>query len=301
MPGNRIFHDAARHTVTVLWFPIFISWLAISSHSQDTRDQIPIAANEFVRRVVMSELKAEQQDHSHWSFRLQTQKPNGQRELDEVVETRDGDLKLPIRINGRELTPKQKQESEKRIQQLVRNPDPLRKARAQEDEDTSRSQRLLKMFPDAFQFNYGQRQGNLVQLNFAPNPSFHPSTHEAEVLHAMKGTLSVDSRQLRLEEIIGKLVHEVKFGGGILGHLDQGGTFQVKQTETAPGYWELTLLKVQMKGKALFFKTIGVQQNYTRSDFRQVPDDLTVAKGAEILEKQVGASESQAKQVSKND
>ena len=82
---------------------------------------------------------------------------------------------------------------------------------------------------------------------------------------------------------------------------DQGGTFQVKQTETAPGYWELTLLKVQMKGKALFFKTIGVQQNYTRSDFRQVPDDLTVAKGAEILEKQVGASESQAKQVSKND
>jgi len=39
------------------------------------------------------------------------QKPNGQRELDEVVETRDGDLKLPIRINGRELAPKQKQES----------------------------------------------------------------------------------------------------------------------------------------------------------------------------------------------
>src|SRR5437879_1586538 len=36
-----------------------------------------------------------------------------------------------------------------------------------------------------------------------------------------------------------------------------------------------TLLKVQMKGKALFFKTIGVQQNYSRSDFRQVPDDLT--------------------------
>ena len=146
----------------------------------------------------------------------------------------------------------------------------------------------------------GQRQGDLVQPNFAPNPKFRHPTHEAEVFHAMKGALSVDSKQMRLKEISGKLVHEVKFGGGILGHLDQGGTFQVKQTETAPGYWELTFLKVQMKGKALFFKTIGVQQNSTRSYFRQVPDDLTVAKGAEIIEKQERPSESQAKQVSKN-
>src|SRR5437660_11319290 len=45
----------------------------------------------------------------------------------------------------------------------------------------------------------------------------------------------------------------------------------------------MTLLKVQMKGKALFFKTMGVQQNYSRSDFRQVPDDLTLAQAADIL------------------
>lgn len=301
MRGNRIFHDATRYTLTVLLFPIFISWSAISSYAQNTADQSPIAANELVRRVVGSELKAEQQDHSHWSFRLRTQKPNGQKELDEVVETKDGDLKLPIRINGRQLTPKQKQESDKRIQQLVRNPDPLRKARAQEDEDTSRSQRLLKMLPDAFQFKYGQRQGDLVHLNFVPNPKFHPPTHEAEVFHAMKGILSVDSKQLRLAGIDGQLMREVKFGGGILGHLNQGGTFEVKQTETAPGYWELTLLKVQMKGKALFFKTIGVQQNYTRSDFKHLPDDLTLAKGAQMVEKQAEPSETQAKQASLKD
>src|ERR1043165_290303 len=154
MPGNRIFRDAARHTITVLLFPIFIYLLAISFQAQDTRDQNAIAPNELVRRVIANELKAEQQDHSHWSFHLQTQKPNGQKELDEVIETRDVDLKLPIRINGRELTRKRKQDLEKRIQQLVRNPEPLRKARSQEDEDTSRSQRLLEMLPDAFQFNY---------------------------------------------------------------------------------------------------------------------------------------------------
>lgn len=64
---------------------------------------------------------------------------------------------------------------------------------------------------------------------------------------------------------------------------------EVKQAEVAPGYWELTLLNVQMKGKALFFKTISVQQKYSRSSFKRVPDDLTIAQAAEILRTQVGS------------
>jgi hypothetical protein len=75
------------------------------------------------------------------------------------VETKDRDLKRPLLINGRELTDEQQQKSEKRIQQLVQNRGPHRKAREKEDKDTARSQRLLKMLPNAFYFSYGQRQG----------------------------------------------------------------------------------------------------------------------------------------------
>ncbi|MGA7631388.1 MAG: hypothetical protein WCB11_11505, partial [Terriglobales bacterium] len=38
----------------------------------------------------------------------------------------------------------------------------------------------------------------------------------------------------------------------------------------------------------LFFKTISVQQDEARSNFRQVPDDLTLAQAAEELQKQSG-------------
>jgi hypothetical protein len=61
-----------------------------------------------------------------------------------------------------------------------------------------------------------------MQLNFSPNPGFRPRTHEAKVFHAMLGSLWVDDKQQRLEEITGRLAREVKFGGGVLGHLDQG-------------------------------------------------------------------------------
>jgi hypothetical protein len=90
----------------------------------------------------------------------------------------------------------------------------------------------------------------------------------------------------RLAEIRGHLIRPVKFGGGLLGHLDQGGEFRVKQSEVAPGHWEITFLYVNMHGKALFFKTIGVQQNEVHYGFERVGDRLTLAEAAEQLEKQ---------------
>ena len=244
------------------------------------------SAVELVRRIVGNELKAENQDYSHWMFRLETEKPNERKTVDEVVETKDGDLKRPILIDGRELTA---EEQDKRMQQLIHNPAALRKSLNDKNQDTARSQRLLKMLPDAFVFHYGDRRGDLVELNFSPNPHFQAHTREAQVFHAMEGSVWIDSKQARLAEITGHLTREVKFGGGLLGHLDKGGEFEVKQAEVAPGYWELTLLNVQMKGKAFFFKTISVQQKYSRSSFKQMPDDLTIPRAAEILRKQVAS------------
>jgi len=75
----------------------------------------------------------------------------------------------------------------------------------------------------------------------------------------------------------------VKFAEGLLGHLDPGGNFHVKQAEVAPGFWELTILKVNMKGKALFFKTIDVRQKMSRSAFRKVADNTSPQQAAAIL------------------
>ncbi len=108
-------------------------------------------------------------------------------------------------------------------------------------------------------------------------------------MHAMEGVLWVNGRQQRLAEISGHLTHPVKFGGGLLGHLDAGGHFYVKQEEVQPGYWELAVLDVDMKGKALFFKTIGVQEEMKRGVFRRVRDDLTAAQGASLLYQQRSA------------
>src|SRR4029077_4864034 len=240
---------------------------ACPSSSQTSDGRSP--ANELTRQIIDNELQAEQNDRSHWMLRLETRK-SGKTEVREVAETKDGDLDWLISVNGKPLPEDQRSERQQGLQRLISNPAELKRSQREKDEDQVRSQRLLKTLPDALVFEYGEQQVDLIELKFKPNPHFRPPSHEAAVVHAMEGVLWVNGRQKRLVEISGHLTRPVKFGGGLLGHLDAGGHFYVKQEEVQPGYWELTVLDVDMKGKALFFKTIGVQQDMKRSMFRRV-------------------------------
>jgi hypothetical protein len=121
---------------------------------------------------------------------------------------------------------------------------------------------------------------------FKPNPHFRPPSREGRVLQQMAGEIWVDARQKRLVSINGQLINEVKFAGGFLGHLEKGGRFTVKRAELAPGDWELTEMNVNMRGKALLFKTISVQQKELHSKFERVGADVSLSDAANLLLRQ---------------
>lgn len=177
---------------------------------------------------------------------------------------------------------------------MLNHPDRMRQNQKKQHEDAMQTQNLMRMFPDAFRFQYAGTQGSLIKLKFTPNPYFHSSGHPAQVFHHMEGSLLVDIRQRRLAEINGELTSEVKFFGGLLGHLDKGGTFFVKQRDMGSGHWELTTMNVQMNGKALFFKTIAVREQETYANFKQVPDNMTLQQAFEVLQKDTSVQETPA-------
>jgi hypothetical protein len=238
--------------------------------------------------VVNNELKAMDQDHSHWMYRLETQKA-GTQETKEVVETKDGDLTRLVAKNGQPLSAEEQKSEDQRIEKFINNPGERQKRQQDANEDARKTRTLMTLLPDALTYSGPETNGNIAKLKFQPNPDFHPPSREAHVFHEMEGELIVDAKQQRIVEFSGHLIHAVDFGGGLLGHLDQGGTFDVRQEEVAPGHWEISLLKINMKGKALFFKTISVQQDEKYSDFHRVPDTLTLAQAEDLLRKQVAA------------
>ena len=201
----------------------------------------------------------------------------------EVCQTKDGDLERLVAVDGRDLSPAQKQAEDERIQRLVSHPEQLRATQKKEREDGEQARNLLASLPDAFLFQCDHKSGNLVTLRFRPNPTFRPSTRSAQVFHHMEGTLVVDADQKRLVEIDGHLTSEVKFLGGLLGHLDKDGTFCVKQQNVGEGHWDLRFMSVRMSGKALFFKTITVVETKSLLDYKPLARGATLQQAADFL------------------
>ena len=271
----RLLHSPAILIVTIIL-------LGSTTLSQSDSGSPGVSANELARKVVTNELKLQNEDLGHWMYRLEKEE-SGRKQVQVIVETRNGSLSRLLSIDNRPLDAKQQQKENQRIQRLVNNPGEQRKLQQASNKKAEQGERLFEILSDVFMFGYASRQGDLVKLAFRPNPNFRPPSVEARVFHGMQGELTVDTKQERLVAINGHLMEDVKFGGGLLGHLDKGGKFEVRQTEVASGQWEMTVLVVDIKGKALLFKTIDVQQAESHSDFHRVPDDLTLAEAASIL------------------
>jgi hypothetical protein len=250
-----------------------------------------LSPNDLMRKVVQHELDAQKNDHSLWMYRDRVNIPAPPKQK-LVVETHHGQLTCLEEVDGRPLTPDQKMAERRRIHDFVTNASAQQNAQQASRSDDQKSTELFSILPDAFLFQFAGKNGDNEKLSFVPNPNFRSHSMEAYVFHKMDGYVIVNTKEYRLVEIAGTLTHGVQFFGGLLGHLDPGGTFDVRMTEVAPGIWNIARMKVNMRGKVLFFKTIGDQEDETRSDFRQVPDGTTLSQAEQMLLKQQGGKRS---------
>jgi hypothetical protein len=234
-----------------------------------------------VRDILQNELRAQADDHFLWCYRKLTDK-DGKQQLFAACQTKALEIDRLMAVNGKPLTEQQWTEENQRIARLLNSRSQLKKEKQQQREDGEQATRMLRMVPEVFLFQQESSEGNRITLHFTPNPAFRASGASEMVFHHMEGILTLDVKQKRLVEISGRLNSDVKFGGGLLGHLDKGGTFYVKQQEVGPGCWEMTRMDVQMNGKALFFKTISVRTREIDTDFHAVPEAASIQQVAEL-------------------
>ena len=266
-------------------FGVVILLLVSHFATAQAQSNVQLSPADLVSAVIRNELNPSEVTEVRWKYLL-VKEVDGKQETREVVETKSGSLDRLIAIAGRPLSTSQQRDETERILKLSHHPEEQRKLEQSRKKDAEQCDAFLKMVPEAFLFEYGGESGNVVKVNFKPNPGFRPPSREGKVLHEMAGEIWIDVKQQRLVNITGQLMNEVKFAGGLLGHLEKGGQFSVKRTEVAAANWELTEMAVEMRGKALLFKTISVQQKELHRNFQRVPDDLSISDAAAILLKQ---------------
>lgn len=251
----------------------------------EAQSNTQLSPSDMVKSVIYNELHPSGVSDLRWKYRLDKES-DGKQETREVIETKSGSLDRLLSRGGKPLTQAQAKDESARIQRFSHSPEEQRRAAQARRKDAEQCDTFMRMIPDAFVFDYAGGSGNLIKVAFKPNSNFRPPSREGKVLQQMAGEMWVDTSQKRLVSINGRLINEVKFAGGFLGHLEKGGQFTVKRAELAPGDWEVTEMTVNMQGKALLFKSISVQQKELHSNFEPVPVDLSVSDAANLLLRQ---------------
>jgi hypothetical protein len=192
-------------------------------------------------------------------------------------------------INGKPLTAEQRQNDEERMRKQVTDAGERSKREKREKDDGDKAEQMLKGIPDAFIFKYDGSENGLVRLSFFPNPHYDAPNREMQVFKSLSGKMWIDPRARRLARIDGTLFEDVTFGWGLLGRLNKGGAFNVVQKDVGDNHWDIVSMDVNMTGHAIIFKSINVKQHQVLSDFRRVPDTLSITEAYDLLEKGEGA------------
>lgn len=257
----------AKEKTRFLWIGMLVASFSVAH---------PQSPQQIIQQVVDSEHAADEDYHSQWIYLEEIRKPK-ERVLQLVATTQQGDVQRVLERDEQRLSASEQRDL---IQNFLHDTRAQKKQASEIDHDNKQIDDLLQLLPIAFLWTQTGATATTTVLHFEPAPHFHPPTREARVFCSMAGDLIVDNRQHRVRGISGHLMREVRFGGGILGKLKEGGSFSLEQEEVRPSLWQLTAFHVRLEGSALFLKTVSLQQDDKRSDFESEPSTITLNQAA---------------------
>jgi hypothetical protein len=231
---------------------------------------------QIIEQVVASERTADQNDHSNWIYLEESDKPK-EHLLQWVGATQRGNVERILEKDDREL-PQTDQRA--LIEKFLHDTKAQNKQVAEANHDNKQIDDFLKLLPSAFIWTETGATATTTSLHFEPAPNFHPPTREARVFSSMTGDVVVDNQQRRICKMKGHLIHDVTFGGGLLGRLKERSSFALEQQQVGPSVWELTAIHVHLEGNALLFKSVSLQQDDKRSRFQAESANITLEQAA---------------------
>lgn len=231
---------------------------------------------QIIQQVVDAEHAAGENDHSQWVYTEEIHKPKEQ-VLQRVASTQQGDVQCVLERNGQRLSASQQRDL---IGNFLHDPGAQKKQIAESNHDFRQIEDLLQLLPIAFIWTQTGATATATFLHFEPAPHFHPPSREARVFSSMTGDLIVDNQQHRIRSVSGHLMREVRFGGGILGKLKEGSSFSLEQEQVGPSLWQLTAFHLHLEGDALLFRSVSLQEDDERSDFKPEPATITLDQAA---------------------
>ncbi|MDQ2834180.1 MAG: hypothetical protein M3Y50_10615 [Acidobacteriota bacterium] len=196
--------------------------------------------------------------------------------VERTIETVDGDVNQLISVDGHSPDGPEKNKNDKTLEELLHSPqarEAKHKAMQTENQDAAT---LMRALPKMFLLeDRGQTDGTET-IAFEPDPSFQPQSIEQRAIHGMSGAFYVERKNMRLTGIDAIVPEQVKFGLGLLGTLEKGGTYMLRRIEVGSGVWKTQNTRINHTGHVAVLKNISKQSAESKSGWHPVPPNTTV-------------------------
>ncbi|HZL26646.1 MAG TPA: hypothetical protein VFC39_08960, partial [Acidobacteriaceae bacterium] len=212
-----------------------------------------------------------------------SERTGGRLWTERIVETPFGRVRLLLAVDGKPISPERMKQERDRLANDAAHPEAFQKLQQAQKDDEQHARQMMDMLPKGFFLENMRPQGDDWHIDFRPDPNYSPSGIEERVMHGMSGWLLVTQTGMRLHHIEGRLPADVNIGFGLLASVKAGSNFETTKA-IAEGQWRTVRVISDIRGKAALFKTIGKNEDVARTEFKRVPNNLTVAQAVEMLE-----------------
>ena len=205
--------------------------------------------------------------------------------MERVVETSMGKVRLLLAEDGKPLSAERQAAEKAKLTDIAAHPDAFQKREQAMKNDEQHAEQMLALLHKAFLFDDPQLDGNDLRIIYRPDPAYQPKTMEEKVLHSMLGEVLVDKGTMQLHRIEGKVPSDVNLGYGLLGTIHAGSSFSTTHEMEPGGEWKHAMVNTAIEGKVMLFKEIGRNEHVVHTEFKRLPDNVSVADAVALLVK----------------
>jgi hypothetical protein len=262
-----------------------IVWLCLLSPCA-VRAQSSDAARQVVDTMLAHENDpAEHRNKYIYLSEEKSERTGGHLWRERVAETAVGKVRLLLAEDGKPLSAERAAAERARLADIVAHPDAFQRRERGMMNDEMHAEQMLALLHKAFLFDEPRPEGGDVRIAYRPDPAYQPKTLEERVLHGMAGAVLVDKLTMQLHRIEGKMPADVSMGFGLLGTVHAGSSFSTEHALQPGNEWKSSVVTTAIDGKALLFKEIGRNEHTVHSEFRELPESISLAQAVEMLER----------------
>lgn len=190
-----------------------------------------------------------------------------------------------ISVNGKELSPAEREKEDKRVQKAIedilerqeKKEQKEERARAKGEKEKKDDDVEIKDFLRISEITSIRREmfrgHEVIAFDFEPRKGFKPKSRAEDIVNKLAGTIWVDETALQITRLEARLTNSFKFAGGLLASIAASTAFSFEQEKIGGEVWLPSSSEANISARLLLLAKVNHSVERRYSDYKKYQID----------------------------